>query len=72
MMPAGFDPLGMLDPANSGGFIEPRWLQYAEVCRCSYTLPMVARTVDSYKLEGQEWVCVAFMLTKERKGLFDE
>lgn len=30
---AGFDPLGLLDPANSGGFVEPKWLQYSEV-RC--------------------------------------
>jgi hypothetical protein len=27
----GFDPLGLLDPANSGGFVEPKWLQYSEV-----------------------------------------
>lgn len=28
----GFDPLGLLDPANSGGFVNPSWLQYSEVC----------------------------------------
>lgn len=27
----GFDPLGLLDPVNSGGFITPQWLQYSEV-----------------------------------------
>jgi hypothetical protein len=27
----GFDPLGLLDPVNSGGFITPEWLQYSEV-----------------------------------------
>lgn len=27
----GFDPLGLLDPVNSGGFINPQWLQYSEV-----------------------------------------
>ncbi|PNH12057.1 Chlorophyll a-b binding protein 8, chloroplastic [Tetrabaena socialis] len=27
----GFDPLGLLDPVNSGGFVEPKWLQYSEV-----------------------------------------
>ncbi|MEW5297957.1 MAG: hypothetical protein WDW36_001131 [Sanguina aurantia] len=34
----GFDPLGMLDPANSGGFIEPRWLQYAEVMNARWAM----------------------------------
>lgn len=33
---AGFDPLGLLDPTvsngtGSGGFVNPRWLQYSEV-----------------------------------------
>ena len=27
----GFDPLGLMDPVNSGGFINPKWLAYAEV-----------------------------------------
>lgn len=27
----GFDPLGLLDPKNSGGFINPDWLRYSEV-----------------------------------------
>jgi hypothetical protein len=31
-MAAGFDPLGLLDPVNSGGFINPKWLSYSEVC----------------------------------------
>lgn len=25
------DPLGLLDPVNSGGFVTPEWLQYSEV-----------------------------------------
>lgn len=29
---AGFDPLGLLDPVNAGGFITPEWLVYSEVC----------------------------------------
>lgn len=29
----GFDPLGLLDPVNSGGFVNPQWLQYSEVCQ---------------------------------------
>ena len=28
----GFDPLGLLDPVNSGGFVNPEWLKYSEVC----------------------------------------
>jgi light-harvesting complex I chlorophyll a/b binding protein 3 len=27
----GFDPLGLLDPVNSGGFVNPDWLRYSEV-----------------------------------------
>lgn len=27
----GFDPLGLMDPANSGGFVNPEWLSYSEV-----------------------------------------
>lgn len=27
----GFDPLGLLDPANTGGFVTPQWLAYSEV-----------------------------------------
>jgi len=27
----GFDPLGLLDPVNSGGFVNPQWLAYSEV-----------------------------------------
>lgn len=27
----GFDPLGLLDPVNSGGFVTPQWLAYSEV-----------------------------------------
>ncbi len=35
----GFDPLGLLDPTNSGGFVNPQWLAYSEVglaitCNC--------------------------------------
>ena len=35
----GFDPLGLLDPTNSGGFVNPQWLAYSEVgveitCTC--------------------------------------
>jgi hypothetical protein len=36
----GFDPLGLLDPVNSGGFVNPQWLQYSEVIG-----PAVAATV---------------------------
>jgi hypothetical protein len=32
----GFDPLGLLDPVNSGGFITPEWLQYSEVIHCRW------------------------------------
>jgi hypothetical protein len=28
-----FNPLGLLDPANSGGFMNPEWLRYGEVGR---------------------------------------
>jgi hypothetical protein len=31
----GFDPLGLLDPANSGGFVNPEWLRYSEVSGAS-------------------------------------
>lgn len=34
----GFDPLGLLDPVNSGGLIEPKWLQYAEVIHCRWAM----------------------------------
>lgn len=34
----GFDPLGLLDPANSGGFIQPSWLSYAEVIHCRWAM----------------------------------
>lgn len=34
----GFDPLGLLDPVNSGGFIEPKWLQYSEVIHCRWAM----------------------------------
>jgi hypothetical protein len=27
----GFDPLGLLDPVGSGGFVTPQWLAYSEV-----------------------------------------
>ena len=27
----GFDPLGMMDPEGQGGFVNARWLAYAEV-----------------------------------------
>lgn len=27
----GFDPLGLLDPEGSGGFLNPEWLPYAEI-----------------------------------------
>ncbi|KAI8472383.1 MAG: light-harvesting chlorophyll-a/b protein of photosystem I [Monoraphidium minutum] len=34
----GFDPLGLLDPVNSGGFITPEWLQYSEVIHCRWAM----------------------------------
>jgi hypothetical protein len=37
----GFDPLGLLDPVNSGGFITPQWLQYSEVMRAGKGLQVV-------------------------------
>jgi light-harvesting complex I chlorophyll a/b binding protein 3 len=27
----GFDPLGLMDPVNSGGFVNPEWLRYGEI-----------------------------------------
>lgn len=27
----GFDPLGLSDPVNAGGFVTPEWLKYSEV-----------------------------------------
>jgi light-harvesting complex I chlorophyll a/b binding protein 3 len=27
----GFDPLGLMDPVNSGGFVTPEWLRYGEI-----------------------------------------
>lgn len=34
----GFDPLGLMDPVNSGGFITPEWLSYAEVYHCRWAM----------------------------------
>jgi len=34
----GFDPLGLLDPTNSGGFITPEWLRYSEVIHCRWAM----------------------------------
>ncbi|GLC47421.1 Photosystem I chlorophyll a/b-binding protein 3-1, chloroplastic [Pleodorina starrii] len=34
----GFDPLGLLDPVNSGGFVEPKWLQYSEVIHARWAM----------------------------------
>lgn len=34
----GFDPLGLLDPSNSGGFITPDWLRYSEVIHCRWAM----------------------------------
>eukprot|EP00195_Chlamydomonas_chlamydogama_P016298 CAMPEP_0202898972 /NCGR_PEP_ID=MMETSP1392-20130828/7340_1 /ASSEMBLY_ACC=CAM_ASM_000868 /TAXON_ID=225041 /ORGANISM="Chlamydomonas chlamydogama, Strain SAG 11-48b" /LENGTH=273 /DNA_ID=CAMNT_0049585047 /DNA_START=65 /DNA_END=886 /DNA_ORIENTATION=+ len=34
----GFDPLGLLDPVNSGGFINPQWLAYSEVIHCRWAM----------------------------------
>lgn len=34
----GFDPLGLLDPVNSGGFVNPQWLQYSEVIHCRWAM----------------------------------
>jgi len=39
----GFDPLGLLDPTvsngtGSGGFINPRWLQYSEVIHARWAM----------------------------------
>lgn len=34
----GFDPLGLLDPVNSGGFITPEWLKYSEVIHCRWAM----------------------------------
>ncbi|KAJ9517446.1 hypothetical protein QJQ45_024902, partial [Haematococcus lacustris] len=34
----GFDPLGLLDPVNSGGLVNPRWLQYSEVIHARWAM----------------------------------
>eukprot|EP00199_Chlamydomonas_sp_CCMP681_P006859 CAMPEP_0119101548 /NCGR_PEP_ID=MMETSP1180-20130426/582_1 /TAXON_ID=3052 ORGANISM="Chlamydomonas cf sp, Strain CCMP681" /NCGR_SAMPLE_ID=MMETSP1180 /ASSEMBLY_ACC=CAM_ASM_000741 /LENGTH=274 /DNA_ID=CAMNT_0007085689 /DNA_START=56 /DNA_END=880 /DNA_ORIENTATION=- len=34
----GFDPLGLLDPVNSGGFVNPQWLQYSEVIHARWAM----------------------------------
>jgi len=34
----GFDPLGLLDPTNSGGVITPEWLKYSEVIHCRWAM----------------------------------
>lgn len=34
----GFDPLGLMDPVNSGGFITPQWLAYSEVIHCRWAM----------------------------------
>eukprot|EP00798_Chlamydomonas_sp_ICE-L_P020455 gene20455-27243_t len=34
----GFDPLGLLDPENSGGFVNPDWLKYSELIHCRYAM----------------------------------
>ena len=34
----GFDPLGLCDPANTGGFITPEWLAYSEVIHCRWAM----------------------------------
>jgi light-harvesting complex I chlorophyll a/b binding protein 3 len=34
----GFDPLGLLDPVNSGGFVTPQWLQYSEVIHARWAM----------------------------------
>jgi hypothetical protein len=34
----GFDPLGLLDPVNSGGFVTPQWLAYSEVIHARWAM----------------------------------
>jgi len=34
----GFDPLGLLDPTNSGGFVNPDWLKYSEIIHCRFAM----------------------------------
>eukprot|EP00879_Flechtneria_rotunda_P000466 GHRR01000567.1.p1 GENE.GHRR01000567.1~~GHRR01000567.1.p1 ORF type:complete len:268 (+),score=84.06 GHRR01000567.1:122-925(+) len=34
----GFDPLGLLDPVNSGGFVTPEWLRYSEVIHARWAM----------------------------------
>ncbi|KAJ9533572.1 hypothetical protein QJQ45_026631 [Haematococcus lacustris] len=34
----GFDPLGLLDPVNSGGLVNPRWLRYSEVIHARWAM----------------------------------
>lgn len=34
----GFDPLGLLDPVNAGGFVTPEWLRYSEVIHCRWAM----------------------------------
>lgn len=34
----GFDPLGLMDPEGAGGFIDPKWLPYAELINGRYAM----------------------------------
>ncbi|KIY99446.1 Chlorophyll a-b binding protein 8 [Monoraphidium neglectum] len=34
----GFDPLGLLDPVNSGGFVTPEWLAYGEIINARWAM----------------------------------
>ncbi|KAG1658926.1 hypothetical protein FOA52_003096 [Chlamydomonas sp. UWO 241] len=34
----GFDPLGLLDPSASGGFVNPEWLKYSEIIHCRFAM----------------------------------
>jgi light-harvesting complex I chlorophyll a/b binding protein 3 len=34
----GFDPLGLTDPTNSGGFVNPQWLQYSEIIHARWAM----------------------------------
>lgn len=48
----GFDPLGLMDPVNSGGFITPQWLAYSEVCSSGNYNTSSSAAVQQYELYG--------------------
>jgi len=49
----GFDPLGMLDPEGQGGFVNQRWLAYAEVIHGRWAMLGLAGMVAPEILGGE-------------------